>query len=157
MLKEALEDAFARGEKLRHDITNEILHSQVFSDLANNPHFVNAVALVIRSKSEVTRTLQKSIKESLKLMKIPTREQVRTYERRISQLEREIQNVMRKLTGKVIRKAKVSAKKSAKKQPAKKKVSKKTTKKTTRKAPARKKTSKRKTTKKKTTKKKTTR
>ena len=130
MLKEALEDALARGEKLRHDITKEILNSQVFMDLANNPRFVNAVARVIRSKAEVARSLQKRVKETLRIMKIPTREQLRTYERRVSRLERELDSVGRKiskakLVKKTTRKKKATAKKTVKKKTSKKKTTRK--------------------------------
>ncbi len=129
MLKEALEDAIARGDKIRQDITKEILNSQIFADLANNPRFVNAVARVIRSKAEVARSLQKRVKETLQVMKIPTREQIRTYERRVAKLEREIDTVTRRVAAKKAAKKKAAKKatkkKVSKKRPVKKKVTKK--------------------------------
>lgn len=97
MLREALEDALARGEKLRREITKEILNSQVFSDLANNPRFVKAVARVIRSKDEVGHSMQKRVREMLQVMHIPTREQVRDFERRVARLEKDLDQVSRRL------------------------------------------------------------
>jgi polyhydroxyalkanoate synthesis regulator phasin len=97
MLKEALEDALARGEKMRQEITREILNSQVFSDLANNQRFVSAVARVIKSREEVARSLQRRVQEAISSMKIPSRAQVKAYEKRVAHLEKEIDVISRKL------------------------------------------------------------
>lgn len=105
MLKEALEDALVRGEKLRRDITKEILNSQVFSDLANNPSFVKAVERVIRSKDEVGSLMQRRMKEMLEAMRIPTRQQVQGFERRVARLERSLNTVSRKMLKKSVQKA----------------------------------------------------
>lgn len=127
MLREAIEDAIARGEKLRHEIGQEIVNSHLFADLANNPRFVNAVALVIRSKDEVARSLQRRFKETMEMMRIPTREQVRDYEKRVLRLEKELDSVARKMMYRDVSspikkttKKKTVAKASAKKTKAKK-------------------------------------
>lgn len=120
MLREALEDALARGEKLRQDITKEILDSQVFTDLANNQHFVNAVARVIRSKVEVARSLQLRIKEILEVMNIPTRHQVRTYEQRVIGLEKTLDSITRNFAKRDAKKTTAKKAKPRKKVAAKK-------------------------------------
>jgi len=114
MLKEALEDALARGGQFRQEITKDILSSQFVSELVNNPRFINAVSAVIRSKEEVARTLQKKVKDVMGVMNIPTRQQVRSYERRVARLERELDAVARKLGRKktAVRKTKTTARKT---------------------------------------------
>ncbi len=97
VLREALEDALARGEKLRRDITKEILNSQIFTDLANNPRFVNAVARVIRSREEVGTSVQKRVKEILGAMNILTRQQVKDFEKRVTRLEKNLDSVGRRM------------------------------------------------------------
>jgi polyhydroxyalkanoate synthesis regulator phasin len=137
MLKEALEDALARGGQIRQEITKDLLSSQFVADLANSPRFINAVSAVIRSKEEVTRTLQKKIKEIMSVMNIPTRQQLRTYEKRVARLERELDAITRRAA-----KAKASARttKARKKKATRKKVTRKrktsTRRKTTRKKTA---------------------
>lgn len=136
MLKEALEDALARGGQIRNEITKDLLNSQFVADLANNPRFINTVSAVIRSKDEVTRTIQKKVKEIMTVMNIPTRQQLRSYERRVAKLERDLDTITRR-----------ASKASTRTTKARKKVQKKTV---SRKTTARKTTARRKTTRKKT-------
>lgn len=111
MLREALEEALSRGERLRREITKDILNSQIFSDLANNPRFVKAVARVIRSKTEVAHSVQNRVKELLANMHIPTRQTVQDFERRVARLERDLNSVGRKLDRQTAKKT-ISGKKT---------------------------------------------
>ncbi len=114
MLRETFEDALARGDKLRKDITKEILSASILSDIANNERFVNAVTYVIRSRDNVTRSLQKRFNETMDTMRIATRQQLRTYERRVTRLEKELDAITRKFmrNGSRPKKVKTTAKKS---------------------------------------------
>lgn len=102
MLREALEEALSRGERLRREITKEI---------ANNPRFVKAVARVIRSKTEVAHSVQNRVKELLANMHIPTRQTVQDFERRVARLERDLNSVGRKLDRQTAKKT-ISGKKT---------------------------------------------
>ena len=126
MLKEALEDALARGGQIRDEITKDLLHSQFVADLANNPRFINTVSAVIRSKEEVTRTIQKKVKEIMTVMNIPTRQQLRSYEKRVARLERDLDTITRRAAKPTAGTTK-ARKKVQKKAASRKKVARKTT------------------------------
>ncbi len=98
MIKEVIEDALARGEKLKHDIVGQILKSATLSELINNRRFTETVARVIQTKDEIGRVIQKTVHEALRAMKIPTREQIAGYERRVQMLEKKVSRFDHRLT-----------------------------------------------------------
>jgi len=100
MLKEVLEEAVARGSKIRADVTKEILNSQLVADLANNERVVNAVAEVLRTTDQISQVLQKKAKNVISIMDIPSRRQMKVYERRVARLERDVNALTRKLANK---------------------------------------------------------
>lgn len=148
MLKEALEEVLIKGEKLRQEVMEDILDNQVFKDLANNPRFVKAVARVIRSKDEVTRSVANVVKEALTKMNLANREQIKAFDRRVNRLEKDLDVVSRRILAKMTgqkpaakptakattTKKKATPKKATPKKAAKKKAAKKTTKKVAKKA-----------------------
>jgi len=101
MLKEVIEDAIARGEKLKKDIVGQILKSATINELISNRRFTDTVAKVIQTKDEIARTIHRNVnvafKEALKTMSIPSKTQISSYERRIEQLEKKIDSMGRDL------------------------------------------------------------
>lgn len=101
MLKEVIEDAIARGEKLKKDIVGQILKSATINDLLNNRRFTETVAKVIQTKDEIARSIHRNVnvafKEALKTMSIPSKNQITSYEKRIDVLERKIDSMGRNL------------------------------------------------------------
>ena len=97
MLKEVIEDALARGERLKKDIVAQILKSATLNELINNRRFAETIAKVIQTKYEITRTLKRNVEDALKAMSIPSRQQISTYEKRVEQLERRIDTLGRHL------------------------------------------------------------
>lgn len=95
MLKEVIDDALARGEKLKKDIVGQILKSSTLNELINNKKFSDAIARVIQTRDEIGRTLQKNVTEALKAMSIPSRNQITAYEKRVQLLERRIDTLGR--------------------------------------------------------------
>lgn len=100
MLKEIVEDALARGERLKKDIVGQILSSVAFGDLVNSKKFADTVARVIQTKDEISKTLHRKIADTLKVMSIPSREQIETYEKRVRQLEGQIDRLGRRIMSK---------------------------------------------------------
>ena len=88
MLKEVIEDAIQRGERLKIDILN---------DLVSNKRFAETVARVIETKEAIGQILRKNVHEVLKVMSIPSQEQIVTYERRVQKLEHQIDQLGRQL------------------------------------------------------------
>lgn len=97
MLKEVIEDALARGEKLKKDIVRQILSSSTLNELINNHRFADTVARVIQTKDVVARTLRRNTVEALKMMSIPSKNEIRAYEQRVQKLERQIDSLGRQL------------------------------------------------------------
>jgi Asp/Glu/hydantoin racemase len=125
MLREVLDDALSRGERLKHDIITEIVSSATLRDLINNKSFIDTITKIIRTKHEVSTLIRDNVQEALKAMHIPSRSQLNAFERKVLQLERQLDQVSRKLVLKAKKKTtKKKAKKTAKKT-AKKKVTKK--------------------------------
>ncbi len=97
MLREVIDDALARGEKLKKDIVGQILKSSTFNDLINNRRFTKTVARVIQTKDEISRTIHKSVQDALKLMSIPSKSQLHAYEKRVMHLEKQIADIGRRV------------------------------------------------------------
>ena len=97
MLKEVIDDALARGEKLKRDIGGQILKSATLNELVNNRHFAETLARVIQTKDEIGRTIKRSVQDVLRAMRIPSKQQIDAYERRVDQLERKIDGFGRNL------------------------------------------------------------
>ena len=100
MLREVIEDALARGERLKTDIVGQILKSATLNELLNNKRFAETIARVIQTKEGVTRTINRNVQQALKAMRIPSKQQISAYEKRIESLERRIdtlgRNVLKK-------------------------------------------------------------
>jgi uncharacterized protein Yka (UPF0111/DUF47 family) len=97
MLKEVIDDALARGEKLKRDIVGQILKSATLNELINNRRFAETIARVIQTKDEISRTIHRNVQDALRAMSIPSKQQISAYERRVEQLERKIDSLGRRL------------------------------------------------------------
>ena len=93
MLKEVIEDALARGEKLKKDIVGQILKSATFNDLIHNRKFAETIAKVIQTKDEISRTIHRNVQDALKAMSIPSKQQITSYEKRIESLEKKLEHL----------------------------------------------------------------
>lgn len=97
MLREVIDDALARGERLKKDIVGQILKSATLNELVTNKRFAEMVARVIQTKDEVGRILRRNVQDALRVMSIPSKQQIISYERRVIQLERKIDTLGRRL------------------------------------------------------------
>ncbi len=97
MLKEIIEDALSRGDKLKKDIVGQILKSATLNELVHNRKFAQTIAKVIQTKTEISKSIHKNVHDALKLIKIPSQEQIHAYEKRVIQLERKIDSLGRRV------------------------------------------------------------
>lgn len=97
MLREVIDDALARGERLKKDIVEQILKSATLNELINNKRFTESIAKIIQTKDEIGRILRQNVQDALKVMSIPSKQQISTYEKRVEQLERKIDTLGRRL------------------------------------------------------------
>lgn len=96
MIREVIEDALARGEKLKKDIVGQILKSATLNELINNRKFTDTIAKVIQTKDEISRTITRNVQDALKAMSIPSKQQITAYEKRVEMLERKIETIGRR-------------------------------------------------------------
>lgn len=97
MIREMIEDALERGEKLKKDIVRQVLSSAALADLLENQRFTETVARVIRTKEVVSRLIRQNVQEVMKVMSIPTREQLADYDKRVQKLEGQIDRLGREV------------------------------------------------------------
>ncbi len=115
MLKEVIEDALQRGEKLKKDIVRQVLSSAALNELVVNRRFVETVGRVIETKQAITQILRKNVHEILKVMSIPSQDQIGVYEKRIQRLEHQIDQLGRRLMKKGLARAGNASKKPRRK------------------------------------------
>lgn len=95
MLREVIEDALERGERLKKDIVGQILKSATLNELLNNRKFAETIARVIQTKDEITRTITRNVQDVLKAMSIPSKQQITAYEKRVDMLEKKLESIGR--------------------------------------------------------------
>lgn len=104
MLREVFEDALQRGERLKEDIIGQILKSATLRDLLSNKRFLETAIHAIQKQREFTASLRRNIQEILKLMSIPNRGQIDSYQKRIEKLEGQIDHLGRQMMKKGLKK-----------------------------------------------------
>ena len=95
MLREVINDAIARGERLKKDIVGQLLKSEALNELLGNKRFAETIVKVIQTKQEVSRSIHSRIQEALASMNVPSRSQIADYEKRVQTLERKISSLGR--------------------------------------------------------------
>lgn len=130
-LKQFLEEALNKGENLKEDLAKEFFNSRYVKDFLSSDLFINGLTRIIKTKEEVTKAVRFNIKNVMKIMDVPTRQDVSSLERKLSQLEKQVDKMGKKtVTVKSLKKKSPPAKKKS--APTKKKAApkrKKTTKK----------------------------
>ncbi len=100
MFREVVEDAIARGERLKKDIVNQVLSSAALSDLVSSKKFADTVTRVIQTKDIITKVVHRTVVDALRVMRIPSKEQIETYEKRVKKLETQIDRLGRRILSK---------------------------------------------------------
>lgn len=99
--------ALVKGENLKDEITEEILKSPVFKEFARSDLFERAVSTVVKTKDDVARSIRQNVKTVLKLMDIPSRNDVNSLERKLAHIAKELDRVGRRtITVKSLKKIK---------------------------------------------------
>ncbi|MBL7686036.1 MAG: hypothetical protein JNK65_08400 [Deltaproteobacteria bacterium] len=91
-----LEEAFERGEKMKSQVLEDVLNSKWVTELLKNERFLNAVMLVLNAKTAVEKQVQHRLNHLMKRMELPTRDEIRSMEKKILTLENEIETLQRK-------------------------------------------------------------
>lgn len=102
--KQLLERALVKGENLKDEVADEILKSKVFKDFTKSDIFGKAVTSAIKTKEDVTKAVRDNIKNVLKMMDIPTRNDVTRIEKKISSLEDKVSSTKKAVAKKTTKK-----------------------------------------------------
>ncbi|MDO8461841.1 MAG: hypothetical protein Q7S98_03160 [Deltaproteobacteria bacterium] len=95
MLREVLEDAIERGEKIKKDIVRELLSSTALADLLHSKRFLETVTRILNSKKEVSRLIRRHVRDVLKVMSIASKGELQSCEKRMHELERRVDQLSR--------------------------------------------------------------
>lgn len=123
--KQLVERALVKGENLKDEFAQEILKSKVFKEFVKSDLFGKAVSSAIKTKEDVTKVVRDNIKSVLKIMDIPSRNDMNKIQRKITSLENQVSKIGKKSVKVTTLKKKAPAKKASpakKKAPAKKRV-----------------------------------
>ncbi len=96
-LRNAMEEAFHRGEKIKNQIISDVMNSQAVNELLQNEIFLRSLTKVINTKYELQKALRNNVKNVLKLFNLPSREEISVMERKLHRLETEIDGIQRKV------------------------------------------------------------
>ena len=95
-LKNLIDEAIARGEKMKSDVLSEIFKSKAIQELVSSRKFVKAVTRIIETKEEVKRALNRQVSGIFEMMDVPTKDEVKKIGLQISRIEKEIEALGRK-------------------------------------------------------------
>lgn len=107
-----IKEASERGEKIKSKFFEQVVNSQWLNELLKNESIVNGMVAVLNAKNEVEESVQRNMSHVLKYFKIPTEEVVQGMERKIHQLENEIEDIHRRIVTEKLKK-KAAPKKQA--------------------------------------------
>jgi len=110
-IRNAMEEAFNRGEKFKDQFFSEIMSSQAVNGLLQNELFLKSLTRVLNTKYEIKRALRTNLRGLLKAFNVPSRDEINSMERKIRRLETEIDGIHRKIL--TTRLSQSKAKKSA--------------------------------------------
>lgn len=96
-LRNAMEEAFHRGEKIKDQIISDVMHSQAVNDLLQNEVFLKSLTRVMNTKYELKKAFRTNLKSVLKLFNLPSRDEINVMERKLNRLENEIDGIQRKV------------------------------------------------------------
>jgi len=109
--KHFLEEALHRGENLKDEIVTELLNGRFFKDFIQSDGFAKAVSTVVKTKEEISRVIRDNVKNVLNIMDIPSRNDVRDLNRKVSELEYMVDHLGKKrIPVKILKKSKKSKK-----------------------------------------------
>jgi hypothetical protein len=113
-LKNLLNEALSRGENLKDELVDEVLKSKVLQEIVQSDLFAKAVSTVLKTKDEVAKVIRQNVKNVLKVMDVPSRNDIVNLSHKLDHLEKMVDRAGKKaITVKSLRN--ISHKKAAKK------------------------------------------
>ncbi|GEM_PF-2535434 len=94
-LRKFLHHAMEKGEQIKTKLVEDVLQSRLVNQLLKNEKFLSGVVGLLNAKTGVERKLQGKFNHVLKMLEVPTRDEVKVMERKIHKLENEIETLQR--------------------------------------------------------------
>lgn len=120
-LRSAMEEALQRGEKIKDQVLSEVLSSEALNQLMQNELFLKSLTKILTTKHEIQQAMKKNMKVIFQALKVPTRDEINSLERKFNRLENEVGSLQRKTVSASLAKKKKATRKAPKKKVAKKK------------------------------------
>lgn len=120
-IKDFLDSALSRGENLKEEITRELKKSRMVHEILKNEFFIKGLSTIIKTKDEVSRAIKDNVKNVLKVMQIPSKNDLSHLEHKLASIEKSIDKVgkraitvksLRKIHAKAAKKVKTTSQKS---------------------------------------------
>ena len=96
-IRTAMEEAFHRGEKIKDQLIADVMNSQAVNELLQNDIFLKSLTRMINTKYELQKAFRSNVKNVLKLLNLPSRDEISVMERKLNRLESEIDGIQRKV------------------------------------------------------------
>ena len=96
-IRTAMEEAFHRGEKIKDQLIADVMNSQAVNELLQNDLFLKSLTRMINTKYELQKAFRSNLRNVLKLLNLPSRDEINVMERKLNRLESEIDGIQRKV------------------------------------------------------------
>lgn len=101
--QDVMTEALEKGEKIKNQLVKGVLHSKTFEEIISNERVLKSVSKAFTTKHQIEKTLRSNLKKALKFIDIPSREDIRSMQTKINQLENEMDGIHRKIMTKASR------------------------------------------------------
>lgn len=95
-LKDFFDEALVKGETLKEELLTEMMKSKALKDFVKSDLFVKAVSTVLKTKDEVTHIIKDNVKGALRIMDVPSRNDVDKLGRKLDQIEKMVDRAGRR-------------------------------------------------------------
>lgn len=96
-IRNAMEEALERGEKIKDQLIQGVMSSHTVHELLQNETVLKSLTKVMTTKDEIEKTLRTNLKSVLKVLNLPSRDEIGVMERKIHRLENEIDGINHKV------------------------------------------------------------
>jgi hypothetical protein len=94
-LKDILNEARFRGEKVKNEVVAELFKSKTLQDIVGNKHFIKALTRVIHTKDEVKKAISTQMQNIFDVMEVPSRADIIKIAGKLGNLEKVIEKIGR--------------------------------------------------------------
>lgn len=105
-IRNAMEEAFQKGEKFKEQIIQDVMSSTAVNELMQNEYFLKSLSALMNTKYELKKAIRSNLKNVLRMFNLPSRDEIHSMERKIHRLESEMDGINRKVMTARLAKAK---------------------------------------------------